>query len=116
AEVAAAARAPQLDDVRPEVGHQGGAVGAGDHPGEVENADAVEHAAEYTRAPLSLRFRSGGRPMNRTGAAVVAAYLLIGFVACPVSARAGEPTAREAAWNDSSFAASATRCCRSACC
>src|SRR5262249_48834908 len=46
----------QLDDVRPEVGHQGGAVRAGDHPGKIENADAVEHADEYNRAP-SLRSR-----------------------------------------------------------
>src|SRR5256885_580237 len=60
-EVVAAPRALELDHVGTEVGHEGGAVGAGDHPGEVENADAAEHAAEYNPGPLSVWYRSGGK-------------------------------------------------------
>src|SRR5205823_6964918 len=61
-EVVAAPRALELDHVGTEVSHEGGAVGAGDHPGEVENADAAEHAAEYNPGPLSVWYRSGGKP------------------------------------------------------
>src|SRR4030095_2330580 len=62
AHVVPAARALHLDDVGAEVGQHRGAVGTGDDPGEVEDANALEHHAR-SRKPSVIALTSG-RPVR----------------------------------------------------